>query len=229
MTDTTEIGTVVVEPSGGAYAIERNRDLDIVRAAGPLSHREPRDKDSLSALLDDAGIDADEDADWVALQMRANSWCPASSSTDVAVESNTSQVTVVRSLDGVHRAEIFQNALGQYTMHQTRLVSNGRRFVMRHEWYVFTHEEMIEIATHAVLCQVEADAKDPDRRQETVVPAAESRWRETAEGQQFRADALRDDMGDQSLSRACGHPTDTGPCRNPVKGGGHCAAGHGRS
>lgn len=51
----------------------------------------------------------------------------------------------------------------------------------------------------------------------------------TTESQQFQTDALRGDMSSQALSHACGHPTGTGPCRNVVRGNGHCAAGHSRS
>ena len=133
MTDATEIGTVVVErwsppsehhgpPKQARWAIERNRDLDIVRAL-PLDDSDPGDEESLLTLLDAAGDEAEDCADEAALRMRANSWCPASSSSEATVKSNTSRVTIVRSLDGVRHAEIYQNALSQYTMHQKRLVS----------------------------------------------------------------------------------------------------------
>ena len=51
---------------------------------------------------------------------------------NLIIKDETISITVVESEDGVHRAEIYRNALGEYSIHQTRRVSDGRLRVQGH-------------------------------------------------------------------------------------------------
>ena len=83
----------------------------------------------------------------------------------VTVKDESLAITVVASEDGVHRVEIYQNALGEYSMHQTRQVLDGRLQVQSIGWdKMHTLGDMVDIATVAVRDQIDMDAKKPNRR-----------------------------------------------------------------
>ena len=160
---------------------------------------------------------------------------------NLVVRDESVSITVVESEDGVHRAEIYRNALGQYSIHQTRRVSDGRLIVQATGWDELNSlDDMLQIAAIGISTQLELDAEKPDRHRDSVAGLREHHIKSQrlavgnlgTEGialeriDRAEAKAERTMGASPPQSRLCGHPTKGGPCGHRVTSSGPCAAGH---